>query len=110
MPKAAPKKLDRIRDPKVIARFLAMVKVESGCWIWQGYTDRKGYGQIKVNGKAHWAHRVAFAIFNEDIPDGISIDHTCHRPGCVHPDHVQTATVAENSRERWTRHEQQDAA
>jgi hypothetical protein len=75
----------------------------TGCWLWKGYRDKKGYGQVRHHGRAHWAHRVAYAIFNGCIPDGMTIHHTCHNPGCVNPEHLTTATVAENAKERYCR-------
>lgn len=112
MPKARPKAYRPIREPQAILRLLANIDVDpvSGCWNWQGYTDRKGYGQMKFEGRAHWVHRVSHAAFNGGIPDGMTINHTCANPSCCNPDHLETMTVAENSNERWRRtHEEQRA-
>ena len=99
------KHLARVRCPKVIARLVVNVEVDdvTGCWRWQGYTDRKGYGQIKVSGKAHWAHRVSFAAFNGEIPEGQTINHTCACPGCINPAHLELMSNADNAAERWRR-------
>lgn len=109
MPRATPKAMEVIRDPKVILRFLGMIEQRGECWVWTGYKDRKGYGQMKIDGRAYWAHRVAFAIFKGRIPGVMTIHHTCHNTSCVNPDHVVTATVQENSRERWSRADEQAA-
>lgn len=46
---------------------------ESGCWIWMGAIDSKGYGGIKVNGKQMSAHRRSWVIANGDIPSGLHV-------------------------------------
>lgn len=90
----------KIRDPSVIRRLVSKVSVDDkGCWNWTGYVNKKGYGQIKLNGKAHWVHRVSHSVFNGPIPEALTIHHTCHNPSCVNPDHLTTATTSENSKE-----------
>ena len=104
MKRNRPKRTEPIRDPKVILRLVANVdQLACGCWIWQGYTDRKGYGQIKIDGQAFWAHRVAYAEFRGTIPDGLTIHHTCGTPGCINPDHLELMTLQENSAESQRR-------
>ncbi len=34
-----------------------------------------GYRQVRISGRLHYAHRVAWMIANGDIPDGLMIDH-----------------------------------
>lgn len=99
--------LDRVTTLKVIQRFLVKVKVGPGdCWLWQGHVSRKGYGQFWMAGRAHWAHRVSFAIFCGEIPSGLTLDHTCSCTSCVNPTHLRLETVQENSRLRWRRKRQ----
>ena len=106
MPKLSrPKAYRPVRDPQAILRLLANIDVDdvTGCWVWQGYTSPKGYGQMKFQGRAHWVHRVSHATFNGGIPDGMTINHTCSNPSCCNPDHLETMTISENSNERWSR-------
>ena len=99
------KQLLRVRCPKVIARLVVNIDKDerTGCWDWQGYTDRKGYGQINVAGKAHWAHRISYAAFEGEIPEGMTVNHRCARPGCINPEHLELMSNAENAAERWKR-------
>jgi hypothetical protein len=88
-------------EPAVILRLLAKVRVEerdhpTPCWIWTGYRDPWGYPQIKYAGRAAWAHRVAFLAFNGQLPAGLEVDHLCHNPSCINPDHLAVRGVSAN--------------
>lgn len=48
------------------------------------------YGQISVNGHVKLAHRVAWELDNEPIPEGVEIDHVYDR-GCRHKNCVRVA-------------------
>lgn len=84
-----------------VARALAALPPDpdTGCQIWQGYRDSKGYGQISVGGRACWVHRVMFALFKGPIPAGETVHHTCTEPSCVNPDHLSLLSRGENAAE-----------
>lgn len=67
-------------------------KDKSGCWIWQGHIDQKGYGQTSYRGKHDRAHRVFYIMFKGEIPKGKELDHLCRKPACVNPDHLEAVT------------------
>lgn len=91
-------------DAAVIQRIFARIEF-GACWHWIGYTDDKGYGQVKVNGQAEWVHRIVYVIFNGPLHEGDEVHHTCHCASCVNPDHLERTTHVQNSREgaiyRW---------
>src|SRR3954467_8330185 len=64
-----------------------------GCWEWQGYLDKDGYGIFQ-----HMrAHRVSYQLFVGPIPKGEELDHFyCENRKCVNPWHVMPATHVEN--------------
>jgi hypothetical protein len=83
-------------DGKLLARFMSKVaKVESGCWEWQAFRERDGYGRFRL-GKHQLAHRVSYLMFVGSIPDGLVIDHICRVRCCVNPVHLRAVTNREN--------------
>lgn len=98
-----PKALDNRPDAGGVLRFMRKISLdhESGngrgpCWIWNGYVDRKGYGQFRWNRKTWWAHRIAYVIFNGSIPHGEEVNHLCANPSCVNPDHLNLMSKRDN--------------
>ncbi len=91
----------------VIQRFLSKVKANgTGCWDWQGCKSGRPsqeYGQFKLAGKARGAHRVAYAIFNGTVPEGLDVHHTCANTMCVNPDHLEAVLRSDNTAEGNTR-------
>lgn len=77
---------------------------ETGCWDWQAYTFRTGYGALQVDGKPRSAHRVSYELFNGPIPEGegyhgTCVCHRCDRPCCVNPSHLFLGTNDDNLRD-----------
>lgn len=71
-----------------------------GCWEWRGYCGREGYGQMGVGGVGKLAHRVSYEKVHGPIPEGRVIDHRCHNPPCVNPEHLRQATNKQNGENR----------
>lgn len=81
-----------------IGRFWRMVETGPQCWNWRASTDGKGYGQFKVDGRGVQAHRFAYELMVEPIPEGLVLDHLCLNKRCVKPSHLEPVTFAENVR------------
>ena len=88
-------------------RFFAKVALWDACWIWTAYKDPAGYGQFWDGGKMR-AHRWAYEQEFGPIPEGYTVDHTCHVRGectlgnacphraCTNPEHLEAVPLREN--------------
>jgi len=70
----------------------------SPCWHWTGAKNNLGYGQLRVEGRTRYAHRVFYEDFIGPIPEDREIDHLCRNPSCVNPAHLEPVTHRENMR------------
>lgn len=69
-----------------------------GCWIWGGYRNDVGYGQLRHCGRTYYAHRFSYELHKGEIPNGLDLDHLCRVRCCVNPDHLEAVTRKENLR------------
>ncbi|MDD4280094.1 MAG: HNH endonuclease [Candidatus Sumerlaeales bacterium] len=81
-------------------RFQEKIDKTVGCWEWLGCKNMGGYGMIRVDGRLHQAHRISYALYNGEIPDGMCICHRCDNPGCVNPTHLFLGTKLDNAKDR----------
>jgi hypothetical protein len=72
------------------------------CWEWQGTRTRNGYGQIGINGKIIYTHRLAYTLSVGD-PAGLIVCHHCDNPPCCNPAHLYGGTRAMNSHDMVVR-------
>lgn len=80
------------------------VDPDTGCWQWQKYTDREGYGYTTGwTGQKVRAHRLAYELFRGPIGAGLVTDHLCENTSCINPWHLELVTNAENMRRRSLR-------
>ena len=79
------------------ARFWSKVdRDETGCWTWLGAKTALKYGQIELDGRSIYAHRVSWELANGPIPSGLQVLHRCDNPPCVRPDHLFLGTQRDN--------------
>lgn len=80
-----------------------VIKTESGCWGWVGYTNPRGYGRLwsgerDKNGYPipALASRVSYKIHKGEIPEGFQVCHHCDNPPCSNPEHLFVGTPDDN--------------
>ena len=80
------------------------IEHETGCRIWVGSTNNRGYGLMYMDGRPRLAHRVAFYLANGRWPaEGLVVDHKCGVKACVNPLHLQEMSNWENLRRPYDR-------
>lgn len=77
----------------------AIPEPNSGCWLWCGSVNRRGYGKAHL-GHEQLAHRVAWKLSGGAIPRGAHVLHRCDTPSCVNPSHLFVGTHADNMRDK----------
>lgn len=81
-----------------------VIDAETGCWLWQGQRDRKGYALVhhrtgprgSAIKRAHRLHRLLYERFVGGISAGYVLHHICKTPHCVYPKHVVPLTRSEH--------------
>lgn len=93
--------LDRLRNRSVVN--------ERGCWLWQGITNKDGYGRTKIGSRRDGSRRTALChvaaweYVNGPKPPGMTLDHIeCDTPACCNPEHLTLSTMWENTRRSET--------
>lgn len=90
--------------PEALKRFWAKVdiKSEDECWLWTASVTSRGYGAFAINGKSTSAHKISWALVNNDgvMSDPKShIMHSCDVRPCVNPRHLSLGTALDNTRD-----------
>ena len=90
-----------MRGRKMIERFMSKVEPipESGCWLWTGSTNDKGYGWTGLSGMPRLAHRAAYTLLVAPIPEGMNVCHKCDVRSCVNPTHLFVGSQRDNIRD-----------
>ncbi len=67
------------------------------CWLWTGYTEKKGYGKTSVRGKYIRVHLAVYIELVGPVPKGLELDHLCRVKACCNPAHMEPVTHRVNT-------------
>ncbi|HWY33590.1 MAG TPA: hypothetical protein VNX68_03020 [Nitrosopumilaceae archaeon] len=78
----------------------------NGCWIWLGYTNPKGYGEIHFNKRTERVHRLSAHLFlGLDLEDKKQFANhkECLNKNCWNPEHLYVGTAQDNTNDskKW---------
>ena len=75
---------------------------ESGCWLWRGTVNHKGYGITYYRGRGqNCVHRLMYMVTHGvELAREQFVCHTCDTPRCVNPVHLWVGTTTDNQRDR----------
>ena len=99
-----------------ITRFFAKVVcglTPNACWMWTGGVTSAGYGEFRVGRRIIAAHRIMYALWHGQVPEGLVLDHAgpdgfgCVQL-CVNPRHLEAVTQKENTARQVHRGEKLD--
>lgn len=93
---ADPEQAREVGKAKLLRRLKVM---PDGCWLYQGPLYWNGYGGMSFMGKNWRVHRLAFHLWNGDIPKGHDICHTCDVRHCCNPAHLWSGPRQLNNRD-----------
>ena len=61
----------------------------SGCWLWTGSDNGKGYCQVRWNGPKVSVHILVYELLVGPVSDGLELDHLCRARRCCNPSHLE---------------------
>lgn len=81
---------------------IAFTLPNGDCLEWQRAKQTNGYGAVwdSDTNKQCLAHRAMYQVVYGEIPDGLTIMHTCDNPSCINPNHLVACTHKENMNDR----------
>ncbi len=100
-----PEKVLRQRSGTLYERVRYRTEIDAnGCHNYTGTTTRNGYGNIGMDHKNYYPHRVTYEHVWGPIPPGYDVDHCCGNKKCTNPLHLQAVPHRENCKRKGTFH------
>lgn len=75
----------------------------NGCWLWQGFIEKSGYGNTRCNSVTWYTHRLVASMTNQKYSETLPVHHACSVRACCNPKHLNVVTHQENNAEMFER-------
>lgn len=87
---------------RILARIADRVVVdpETGCHLWTGRVNKRGYGEIKIGKQRYTVHRVMMKLHVDDMPPDLYVCHKCDVRHCCNFDHLACGSAIDNMRDK----------
>lgn len=90
-----------------------IVKSTSGCWVYTGYKDKYGYGQIRQSTprKMIFVHRYTYYYYKlmpilKTLNKDTLVLHKCDNTSCCNPEHLFEGTHKDNIQDKVNKNRQ----
>ena len=85
------------RDVSHAPRHITWKETENGCWVCDSHKPSHwGYPQYMVQQKNYKMHRFIYEQMFGEIPEGMSVMHSCDNRMCINPEHLSLGTHQDN--------------
>lgn len=98
------------RHVRDLAWLRARVDIDpvTGCWVWSGTRNHKGYGRYNFTTdkgvRTGSAHRLALELrLGRPIRPGLHTLHECDNPPCCNGEHLREGTVSDNQQDAYAK-------
>src|SRR5439155_4553612 len=68
----------------------------SGCWLFTGADNGRGYGQVRTGNGLVQTHVAIYELVIGKVPPGMHLHHHCERSRCCNPAHLEPLTPREH--------------
>jgi len=90
----------KVTEKQILNFWKKVLKIDDGCWEWQGSRLPSGYGTIHLRGcgenENHRTHRLSWFIHFGIIQNDTLVLHKCDNPRCCNPEHLFLGSHLDN--------------
>lgn len=88
--------MPRQYTPALMQSILDRLLPNGECRVWTGARSSAGYGQIRVDNRLQYVHRLVARYIGGPLNPGEVVRHSCDNPPCARPEHLLRGSQAEN--------------